>query len=49
MESDTPTDNERMKTTRASFIEILKQQVDVKGGRTYTDEEITTLADNEGL
>lgn len=49
MESDTPTDNERVKTTRENFVSILKQQICPKGNRTYTDEEIKELADNEGL
>jgi len=49
MESDTPTDNVRMKTSRSGFIAILKQQVDFKGNRTFTDEEILVLADEEGL
>ncbi len=49
MESDTPTDNERVKTTRENFVSILKNQVDIKGVRTYTDEEIEELADKEEL
>ncbi len=49
MQSDTPTDNERLKTTRSKFVAILKQQVDKKDVRTFTDEEIYKLADEEGL
>lgn len=49
MESDTPTDNERVKTTREGFAAILKQQVDKQGNRTYTDADIDRMADEEGL
>jgi HK97 family phage portal protein len=49
MESDTLTDDERMKTTRVGFISILKQQVDIKGERIFTDAEIYKFADEEGL
>ena len=49
MESDTPTDNERVKTTREDFTAILKQQIDMKGNRTYTDADIKRIADEENL
>ena len=47
MNSDTPTDDERVKMTRESFISILKSQVDVKGVLRYTDEEIEGFANEE--
>ena len=49
MESDTPTDDAKLKTSRSGFIAILKQQVDLNKNRTFTDEEIVALADQEGL
>lgn len=40
---------EVIKTTRETFINILKLQVDLKGNRTYTDKEINKFADEENL
>ena len=36
-------------TTRKDFIEIMKKQVDSKGGQAFTDSEIEEMADEEGL
>ncbi len=47
MDSDTPTDNERVKMTRGTFVAILKNQVDLKGVRRYTDIEIEEFANEE--
>jgi len=44
-----PPANEATKTTRESFTKILKAEVDIKGNRTYTDEDIERIADEEGL
>lgn len=40
---------ENAKTTREGFITILKAQTDIKGNRTFTDEDIKRIADEEGL
>lgn len=47
---DADTDNNRDEpATRKKFIEILKEQKDVKGTRLYKDNEIELFADKEGL
>lgn len=35
--------------TRKQFIAIMQKQIDVKGNRNFTDDEINKMADNEGL
>jgi len=49
MESDTYTDDQRMKMTRNNFVTILKAQMDNKGQRLYNDKEIEEIADREGF
>ena len=36
-------------TTRKKFIALMQKQVDVKGNRNFTDDEIEKIADSEGL
>jgi len=45
----TNTENDATKTTRERFTQILESQLDVKGNRTYTDEEIKHFADEQDL
>ena len=47
-DSDT-TGNRKKPASRTKFINICREQKDVKGTRLYTDEQIETFADEEGL
>lgn len=46
---ENPTIGEEAKTTRESFRKIMKMQIDVKGNRSFTDDDIERIADEEGL
>ena len=48
-EEDIQENQEESKTTRESFTRLMKGQMDFKGNRSFTDEVIDQIADDEGL
>jgi len=43
------TSNEQVKTSRVEFVKLMQAQVDKKGNRVLTDDEIHEIANNEEL
>lgn len=49
VENEDKPSNDQVKTSRVEFVKIMQAQVDKKGNRVLTDDEIEEIADSEGL